>query len=96
MDVRNAYADSPVAPLLVVADGDALIGLYFRGYRYTPPRSAWSRRVPCGREHAAARGGDGAIRQRTAAAGVTRSHGSSGTRPARTPDSVPTRIVESF
>ncbi|MFJ8230301.1 methylated-DNA--[protein]-cysteine S-methyltransferase [Streptomyces sp. NPDC094448] len=45
MDVRHAHVDSPVGPLLVVADGDALAGLYFQGYRYTPPPSAWGRRT---------------------------------------------------
>ncbi|MFB6879128.1 methylated-DNA--[protein]-cysteine S-methyltransferase [Streptomyces sp. NPDC056323] len=45
MDVRHAYVDSPVGPLLVVVGGDALIGLYFQGYRYTPPPSAWGRRA---------------------------------------------------
>ncbi|MFJ5725258.1 methylated-DNA--[protein]-cysteine S-methyltransferase [Streptomyces sp. NPDC093149] len=45
MDVRHAYVDSPVGPLLVVAGNDALVGLYFQGYRYTPPPSAWGRRA---------------------------------------------------
>ncbi|MER5628279.1 methylated-DNA--[protein]-cysteine S-methyltransferase [Streptosporangium sp. NPDC002544] len=45
MDVRHAYVDSPVGRLLLVAGGDALVGLYFPRYRYTPPQSAWGRRV---------------------------------------------------
>ncbi|MFF2503557.1 methylated-DNA--[protein]-cysteine S-methyltransferase [Streptomyces sp. NPDC058067] len=44
MDIRHAYVDSPVRPLLVVAGDDGLVGLYFQGYRYTPPPSAWGRR----------------------------------------------------
>ncbi|MFD4530770.1 methylated-DNA--[protein]-cysteine S-methyltransferase [Kitasatospora sp. NPDC058397] len=45
MDVRHAYVDSPVGRLLVVAGDNALIGLYFPGYRYTPRPSAWGRRA---------------------------------------------------
>ncbi|MGW1088100.1 methylated-DNA--[protein]-cysteine S-methyltransferase [Streptomyces sp. NPDC002596] len=44
MDIRYAYVDSPVGPLLVVVGDGALVGLYFQGYRYTPPPSAWGRR----------------------------------------------------
>ncbi|MFJ5921572.1 methylated-DNA--[protein]-cysteine S-methyltransferase [Kitasatospora sp. NPDC092948] len=45
MDVRHIHVDSPVGALLVVAGGEALVGLYFQGYRYTPPPSAWGRRA---------------------------------------------------
>ncbi|GGM37426.1 methylated-DNA--[protein]-cysteine S-methyltransferase [Dactylosporangium sucinum] len=45
MDVRHAYLDSPVGRLLLVAGDDALVGLYFPRYRYTPPPSAWGRRA---------------------------------------------------
>ncbi|MFJ6016882.1 methylated-DNA--[protein]-cysteine S-methyltransferase [Streptomyces sp. NPDC092952] len=41
MDIRHAHVDSPVGPLLLVAADGALAGLYFQGYRYTPPPSAW-------------------------------------------------------
>ncbi|MGV9316577.1 methylated-DNA--[protein]-cysteine S-methyltransferase [Streptomyces sp. NPDC003691] len=45
MNVRHTYVDSPVGRLLLVADGNALAGLYFPGYRYTPRPSAWGRRT---------------------------------------------------
>ncbi|MFE4971335.1 methylated-DNA--[protein]-cysteine S-methyltransferase [Kitasatospora sp. NPDC056651] len=45
MDARHAHVDSPVGPLLLVARDDALAGLYFQGYRYTPPPAAWGRRA---------------------------------------------------
>ncbi|GAA2374011.1 methylated-DNA--[protein]-cysteine S-methyltransferase [Dactylosporangium salmoneum] len=45
MDVRHAYVDSPVGRLLLVAGDDALVGLYFPRYRYTPSPSAWGRRA---------------------------------------------------
>ncbi|MEU8760139.1 methylated-DNA--[protein]-cysteine S-methyltransferase [Streptomyces sp. NPDC048659] len=45
MDIRHAHVNSPVGPLLVVAGDDALVGLYFQGYRHTPPPSAWGRRT---------------------------------------------------
>ncbi|MDP5228610.1 MULTISPECIES: methylated-DNA--[protein]-cysteine S-methyltransferase [Arthrobacter] len=40
MNRRHAIVETPVDALLLVADGDALTGLYFQGYRYTPPASA--------------------------------------------------------
>ena len=39
MDVRHTVTESPVGPLTLVGDGDALIGLYFEGHR-RPPRLA--------------------------------------------------------
>ncbi|MGW0997264.1 methylated-DNA--[protein]-cysteine S-methyltransferase [Streptomyces sp. NPDC002523] len=45
MDVRHTYVDGPVGRLLLVAGDDALVGLYFPRYRFTPQPSAWGRRV---------------------------------------------------
>jgi len=39
VDVRHTVTESPVGPLTLVGDGDALIGLYFEGHR-RPPRLA--------------------------------------------------------
>jgi hypothetical protein len=39
MGVRHVVVDSPVGPLTLVADGVALIGLYFDGH-LRPPRLA--------------------------------------------------------
>ena len=36
MSVRHTVVDSPVGELTLVADGDALIGLYFDGHRRKP------------------------------------------------------------
>ena len=41
MGVRHTITESPVGPLTLVADGSALIGLYFDGHRRTP-------RIPLG------------------------------------------------
>ncbi|MEV6606536.1 methylated-DNA--[protein]-cysteine S-methyltransferase [Kutzneria sp. NPDC051319] len=41
MGVRHTITDSPVGPLTLVADGAALIGLYFDGHSRTP-------RIPLG------------------------------------------------
>lgn len=37
MNTRHAVIDSPLGELTLVADGDALIGLYFRHHWYRPP-----------------------------------------------------------
>ncbi|MEV7283251.1 methylated-DNA--[protein]-cysteine S-methyltransferase [Streptomyces sp. NPDC093252] len=48
MDVRHSHVASPVGDLLLIAHDGALAGLYFPGYRYTPPESAWGRAVDAG------------------------------------------------
>lgn len=36
MTLQHAHIDSPVGPLLLVADGDGLVGVYFDGHRHPP------------------------------------------------------------
>lgn len=48
MSVRHTVIDSQVDPLLLVADGDALAGLYFEGYRFTPPPDGLGPKVGAG------------------------------------------------
>ena len=45
MNTRHAVIDSPLGELTLVADGDALIGLYFRHHWYRPPAEAFGPRV---------------------------------------------------
>jgi methylated-DNA-[protein]-cysteine S-methyltransferase len=46
--VRHTVTDSPVGPLTLVADGDALIGLYFEGHRRTPRLPGFGPRTDAG------------------------------------------------
>ena len=41
MNTRHAVIDSPLGELTLVADGGALIGLYFRHHWYRPPAEAF-------------------------------------------------------
>jgi methylated-DNA-[protein]-cysteine S-methyltransferase len=41
MSIRHAVVDSPLDELTVVADGDTLIGVYFRGHWPRPPRTTF-------------------------------------------------------
>lgn len=45
MNVRNAIAPTAVGDLLVVADGDAVTGIYFPGHRYPPAAGSIGARV---------------------------------------------------
>ena len=45
MNTRHAVIDSPLGELTLVADGDALIGLYFRHHWYRPHAEAFGPRV---------------------------------------------------
>ncbi|MGA5464556.1 methylated-DNA--[protein]-cysteine S-methyltransferase [Mycobacterium sp. NPDC050041] len=45
MSIRHTVIDSPLDELTLVADGDTLIGLYFRGHWPRPARSGFGRRV---------------------------------------------------
>ena len=45
MTTRHAIIDSPLGDLTLVADGDALIGLYFRRHWYRPADDAFGPRV---------------------------------------------------
>ena len=45
MNTRHAVIDSPLGELTLVADGGALIGLYFRHHWYRPPAEAFGPRV---------------------------------------------------
>jgi methylated-DNA-[protein]-cysteine S-methyltransferase len=45
MTTRHTVIDSPLGDLTLVADGDALIGLYFRHHWYRPSAGAFGPRV---------------------------------------------------
>jgi methylated-DNA-[protein]-cysteine S-methyltransferase len=45
MNTRHAVIDSPLGELTLVADGGALIGLYFRNHWFRPPTGAFGPRV---------------------------------------------------
>jgi methylated-DNA-[protein]-cysteine S-methyltransferase len=45
MDTRHAVIDSPLGELTLVADGDALTGLYFRHHWYRPTDETFGPRV---------------------------------------------------
>ena len=45
MNTRHAVIDSPLGELTLVADGGALIGLYFRHHWYRPPTDTFGPRV---------------------------------------------------
>lgn len=45
MSTRHAFASTSIGELLLVADGDALIGLYFEGHKYPPAADAIGERV---------------------------------------------------
>ncbi|RDH75830.1 methylated-DNA--[protein]-cysteine S-methyltransferase [Mycolicibacterium moriokaense] len=45
MNTRHALIDSPLGELTLVADGDALVGLYFRHHWYRPPADGLGARV---------------------------------------------------
>ena len=45
MNTRHAVIGSPLGELTLVADGGALIGLYFRHHWYRPPAEAFGPRV---------------------------------------------------
>ena len=45
MNTRHAVIDSPLGELTLVADGDALTGLYFRHHWYRPPGEAFGPKV---------------------------------------------------
>ena len=56
MNTRHAVIDSPLGELTLVADGDALIGLYFRHHWYRPSADTFGPRVdaettPCWPRH---------------------------------------------
>lgn len=40
MSTRHTFASTSIGELLLVADGDALTGLYFEGHKYPPPADA--------------------------------------------------------
>ena len=48
MNTRHAVVDSPLGELTLVADGDVLIGLYFRHHWYRPPADDFGPRVDPG------------------------------------------------
>ncbi len=48
MSVRHTVTESPVGPLTLVAEGDALIGLYFEGHRRTPRLTGFGPRTDAG------------------------------------------------
>lgn len=52
MSVQHTIVDSPVGPLTLVGDGDALIGLYFDGHSRTPRLTDRGPRVDGGFEAA--------------------------------------------
>ena len=56
MNTRHAVIDSPLGELTLVADGDALIGLYFRHHWYRPPTDTFGPRVDAGSDDLAGRG----------------------------------------
>jgi methylated-DNA-[protein]-cysteine S-methyltransferase len=45
MNTRHALVDSPLGELTLVADGDALVGLYFRNHWYKPSMQTLGPRV---------------------------------------------------
>jgi methylated-DNA-[protein]-cysteine S-methyltransferase len=45
MSTRHALVDSPLGELTLVADGDALVGLYFRNHWYKPSMQTFGPRV---------------------------------------------------
>jgi methylated-DNA-[protein]-cysteine S-methyltransferase len=45
MSIRHTVIDSPLDELTMVADGDTLTGLYFRGHWPRPARNGFGRRV---------------------------------------------------
>ena len=45
MNTRHAAIDSPLGELTLVADGDALIGVYFRHHWYRPNADAFGPRI---------------------------------------------------
>ena len=45
MTTRHAVIDSPLGELTLVADGDALTGLYFRSHWYRPAADTFGPRV---------------------------------------------------
>ncbi len=45
MNTRHAVIDSPLGELTLVADGSALIGLYFRHHWYRPPKDSFGPRI---------------------------------------------------
>lgn len=49
MTVRHAVAGSPIGELTLVAEGDAITGLYFPRQRYMPDRATFGPRVEAGR-----------------------------------------------
>jgi methylated-DNA-[protein]-cysteine S-methyltransferase len=48
VDVRHTVIDSPVGPLTLVGDGEALIGLYYEGHRRTPRLAGFGPRTDGG------------------------------------------------
>ena len=48
MNTRHAVIDSPLGELTLVADGAALIGLYFRHHWYRPSADTFGPRVDPG------------------------------------------------
>jgi methylated-DNA-[protein]-cysteine S-methyltransferase len=48
MTTRHAVIDSPLGELTLVADGDAVIGLYFRHHWYRPSADTFGPRVAAG------------------------------------------------
>jgi methylated-DNA-[protein]-cysteine S-methyltransferase len=48
MNGRHAVIDSPLGELTLVADGAALIGLYFEHHWYRPPADTFGKRVDAG------------------------------------------------
>ncbi len=48
MNTRHAVIDGPLGELTLVADGDALIGVYFRHHWYRPSIDTFGPRVDAG------------------------------------------------
>ena len=48
MNTRHAVIDNPLGELTLVADGEALTGLYFRHHWYRPPTDTFGPRVDAG------------------------------------------------
>jgi methylated-DNA-[protein]-cysteine S-methyltransferase len=46
--MRHTTVDSPLGPLTLVADGDALVGVYMAGQRHRPPDERFGEPAPAG------------------------------------------------
>jgi methylated-DNA-[protein]-cysteine S-methyltransferase len=63
--VRHTVMDSPLGELTLVAEGGALVGLYFDKHRHQPRPAAWGERVDDGFERATSQLREYFARQRT-------------------------------